>query len=422
MTRAMKTSALTSVLLAVSLAANALLAWLLFHRAPEPTPSTLALNAPAHPPSAAPAPTKATTVASARSATDSHAALRDRLLALGLPAEAVRAAIRAVIEAPRRARDRDLRAATPPLPWWQGLHGYRVTLEQENDLRGLRTAEREEMTRLFGRAGALTAAELEPYLFLPPDRAADLAALERDYTDLRFELAQAVPGDPTAAADRRRILENEYTRDLAALLTPEERTALELRTSPTAQKLATRLASFDGTDAEFRAVYDLQKTFDDTFPSTGMTVVLTGAEPRTLAETKLSEDLRAALGADRYAAWQLAQREDYRTLVDLQRRFVLPPATVDALTKFPLETSAASGRIAADPSLNSQQKVDALKALAQETRNQVRTTLGTNLGDAYLASGGAHWLSSLDRGGSFSFTPTGGVTTRSVTNRLPPPK
>jgi hypothetical protein len=153
-----------------------------------------------------------------------------------------------------------------------------------------------------------------------------------------------------------------------------------------------------------------------------MTVVLTGAEPRTLAEAKLAEDLRAALGADRYAAWQLAQREDYRTLVDLQRRFALPPATVDALTKFPLETSAASGRIAADPSLNSQQKVDALKALAQETRNQVRTTLGTNLGDAYLASGGAHWLSSLDRGGSFSFTPTGGVTTRSVTNRLPPPK
>ena len=57
MTRTMKTPALTSVLLAGSLAANAVLAWLLIHRTPEPAPSALSLNTPAptHSPSAAPA-------------------------------------------------------------------------------------------------------------------------------------------------------------------------------------------------------------------------------------------------------------------------------------------------------------------------------------------------------------------------------
>ncbi len=273
------------------------------------------------------------------------------------------------------------------------------------------------MTRLFGRADALTAAEFEPYLFLPSDRAALLAAVERAYTDLRFQLGQAVPGDPAAAADRRRVLEAEHERDLGALLTPEERTALDLRTSATANQLATRLAYFDGTDAEFRAVYDLQKAFDEKFPPSGVTVVLTGAEPRTIAGEKLHEDLRAALGPARYAAWQLAQREDYRTLVDLQRRFGLPSATVATLTQLPVETSAAAGRIAADSNLTPEQKTNALKTFGSELRAQVRTTLGPILGDAYLASGGANWLSNLDRGGSFSFSPTGGVLSRSMTNR-----
>lgn len=419
MTRAMKTSALLAPLLALSLAANALLAWLLLDRTSASSPSAPSSAARANSPSPfSPAPT----ASSASPATQSHAALRDRLLALGLPADAVRAALRATIEAPRRARDRELRAATPPLPWWQGLHGYRVTPQQEDELRLLRTAEREEMTRLFGRADALTAAELEPYLFLPPDRAARLATVERDYADLRSQLGQAVPGDPAAAAERRRVLEEEHERDLAALLTPEERTALELRTSATAQKVATRLACFDGTDAEFRAVYDLQKTFDEKFPPAGVTVVITGAEPRTIAEEKLHEDLRASLGAERYAAWQLAQRDDYRTLVDLQRRFNLPSATVATLTQLPVDSSVAAGRIAGDSALTPEQKTTALKTLGGELRAQVRTVLGPMLGDAYLASGGAHWLSTLDGGGSFSFSPTGRILSRSMTNRLPPTK
>ena len=413
----MKTSALTSVVLAFSLAANALLAWLLFARAPEPPWPASAVTARSHPTASAPA----TTSSSAHPAPDAHTALRNRLLALGFPVEAVRAAVRAVTEAPRRARDRALRAATPPLPWWQGFNGYRVTPEQEAELRDLRTAEREEMTRLFGRAGALTAAEIEPYLFFPADRAAALAALERDYTDLRFQLNQSVTGDPSAAAERRRVLENEHDRDLAALLTPEERTALELRTSTTAHRLATRLACFDGTDAEFRAIYDLQKAFDEKFPAPGLTVVLTGNEPRTLAETKLQSDLRAALGDDRYAAWQLAQREDYRALADLQRRFALPSATVATLTQLPVDTSAAAARIASDAGLDPQQKAEALKTLGNDIRAQVRTALGPTLGDAYLASSGANWLATLDRGGSFSFSPTGGILSRPMTNPPPPP-
>ncbi len=416
----MKTAALTYGLLALSLAANVLLGWLVFPRTPQSTRITPPLAA--HSPSSESAHTIAQATSAQAIASASPATLRDRLLALGFPADAVRAVVRAVIEAPRRTRDRELRAATPPLPWWQGVHGYRVTPEQEAELRSLRTAEREEMTRLFGPAGALTAAELEPYLFLPAERAAQLATLERDYADLRTQLGQALPGDPAAAAERRRVLEAEHDRDLAALLTPEERTALELRTSATAQKLATRLAYFDGTATEFRTVYDLQKTFDEKFPATGMVVVFTGNEPRTLAEAQLHADLRTALGPNRYAAWQLAQREDFRALSDLQRRFSLPPAAVAAMTQLPVETSAAAGRIADDATLTPTQKIAALKTLGQDLRAQIRTTLGPTLGDAYLGSGGANWLSTLDRGGSFSFSPTGGVSSRSMLNRPAPTK
>ncbi|MCX6953230.1 MAG: hypothetical protein NTV51_13845, partial [Verrucomicrobia bacterium] len=261
----MKSSSLVSALLGVSLVANALLAWLLFSAPVSPPPI---VPPPVSSAVAAPLPTRP-------AGSDPHLVLRDRLLSLGLSDTEVRAALRAAIAAPRLARQRQLRSLTTPLPWWQGfVVGYRFTPEQEAELRGLRLAERTELTRLFGRTGALNPADVEPYLFLPPDRAASLAALERDYRELHAQLAEASPTDPGASDARRRELDREHDRDLAALLSREERTALDLHSSPTARALASRMAYFEGTEAEFRAVYDLQKAFDEKFPATAVTVVL----------------------------------------------------------------------------------------------------------------------------------------------------
>ena len=72
-------------------------------------------------------------------------------------------------------------------------------------------------------------------------------------------------------------------------------------------------------------------------------------------------------------------------------------------------------------------------ALAPPPKADVLTTLGRELrprahhprpplGDAHPTANGSGWLVALDRSTPLTFTPTGGVTTRSVTNRLLPPK
>lgn len=400
----------SSALLALSLAANLAFAWLVMAPAPPAT----------SPSPAAPLPLAPTRASSATTpGIENHSALRDRLLALGLPVDAVRAALRAQIEAPRLARLRELRATTTALPWWHGITGHRFTPEQERELRELRRTEREALTSLFGVAGTITAAETEAYLFLPPAKAARLAALERDYFELRAQLAESGPADPAAVDERKRLLEADRERDLAALLDAGERSDLDRRQSPTARTLAQRFAYFDGSESEYRALYDLQQSFHEKFPPMSNGTLILGTTDRSLATAQLAEQQQAALGPERFAAWQRTQRPDYRALVDLQRRFDLAPTTFDTMSQLPFATAAAATRIGYDPALTSAQKADAIKTLAEQTRTQVRATLGAEAGDAYLSAGGTAWLSPLDRGYSFDFSNAGVGAIRAMNNNPP---
>ena len=67
------------------------------------------------------------------------------------------------------------------------------------------------------------------------------------------------------------------------------------------------------------------------------------------------------------------------------------------------------------------QKADALRTLGRELRPRAHHPR-RRLSDAYLTANGSGWLVALDRSTTLTFTPTGGVTARCVTNRLPPPK
>jgi hypothetical protein len=415
----------TTLLLCASLAANAALGgWWLWR--PKAAPVVAA------PPGATaptPAPTLAKADAAAVGATNSRpadaAALRDRLRVLGFPEAMVRAAVRATLEAPRLARERAFRAPGAAEPWWRPMTVF--TAAQTRELRELRKAERAEIVRVLGPGADAAAEEVERYAYLPDDKAARLAALERDYRELRRELASG-PGAPASRAEtleREKLLKAEHARDLAALLSPEEREQVEMRTSSAAFGIGIYAGNFPGTAEEFGKIYRLASDYETQRAVIDAGPMDTRARAGIDLSQKYQKDLEEALGADRYREWQRAHQVDQTALGELQRRFSVPPATIAAVKAVLQAVSEEGMVIARDQSRRREDKPAALLELANSGRARIRAVLGPDLGDAYNEASARGWLDYLERGSVPFLQSNGQMALFGVGNpgrgRTPPP-
>ena len=353
---------------------------------------------------------------------DDPAALRDALRAAGVPEELVRQIVNNKVWSRHNARLKALTAARPGnSAYWRGASEPGLSAEQRAELRELSRAAREQMAGLFGGATeAGSAADSDSHSdFLPPAKAAQLREIERDYSELRAQVLQDTQGFRTAAdLEKLRYLDEEKKRDLEALLTPAERQAYELRNSATAQRLRSQLAQFDTTEAEYQAIYGLQRAFDQKFNRDDATtggLRLFDSEAmreRSSAEKQLQADLKSTLGEQRYADYVRAQDQDYRTLQAAATRYNLPQSAVDQVYTMRDATLAASQRIANDASLDSDQKRQAISALAAPARDQVVAVLGAEVGEAYLKNTGNGWFAAVERGSSVTLSPGGGMAIR----------
>jgi hypothetical protein len=415
----------TSLFLTVSLAANAALVGVILLPTPGGDSSATSAAGP-RPPSANGAPAISTAIGQNLAAlwqSDNPAALRDALRAAGLPEDLVRQIVNNKVWSRYNARMKELTAArSGRTAYWRGSSAPGLSAEQSAELRELSRAARKQMSGLFGGAAEAGGAgeAISSYDFLPPAKAAQLRDIERDYSELRAQVLQDAQGFRTAAdLEKLRYLDEEKNRDLAELLTPEERQAYELRNSATAQRLRTQLAQFDATEAEYQAIYGLQKAFDQKYnPDDG-----TGSSPRIYdqeamrqrrdAEKQLQADLASTLGEQRYADYVRAQDQDYRTLQAAAARYNLPPAAVDQVYATRDTALAASQRIADDTSMTPDQRRQAIADLAAPVRSQIVEALGPDVASAYLANTGNRWLDPLSRGSAVAVLPGGGLNIRS---------
>ncbi|MBI4625217.1 MAG: hypothetical protein HY736_18605 [Verrucomicrobia bacterium] len=330
---------------------------------------------------------------------------RDRLRGLGFSEEFVRAAVRAQVEAPRLARQRAMAVGAASQSWWQVASSTPAgTAEQHRELRQSRLAERTELTRLLGLIGSVTTEEIEPYAFLPEGKAARVAAIRRDFLELRDEIPAdgAGPSSRAEAQKRQKLLYAEWDREVAALLTPAEFDEYKLRTSVSASAVGHGAKYFPGTADEFRALYEADKTWraatdaEESFN-----------EARRQAMEKMRQDTLAALGPERYAEWKRASQSEYQAMVELQRRFPQPAATLAALEAVPRQISEEAMVVAREQKLPDEQKLAKLRAIAADGRARVRAILGPDLGDAYNEASARGWLAELERGMVPMYQPNG---------------
>ena len=238
------------------------------------------------------------------------------------------------------------------------------------------------------------------YDFLPADKREQVLALKTKYEELENEIymrAQGIVLDQDEQALRQ--IEQQRQVELANLLSPQELEEYELRNSHISENLRNQLSGFEPTEEEFRRLFRLQKDFEDqinrALPNAGSDEVQAEIRARAQEEGQraLQDEMQKVLGKDRFAQWQQSQDPDYKALVQIADRYNLPTETSQKIYSYKVQAEQQKQQIEANASLTEEQKQRARDAIAQETEDWVKKTMGPIYGSYIKVAG--QWIQGL---------------------------
>ncbi len=320
------------------------------------------------------------------------------LRAMGCPEATVRDIIVADVNKLYAARERALVGGTNKFEFWKkqrpALDEARLAQKRE-----LLAEKRAVLKELLGadapaaESGAVSQSEArkEQVLgFLPREKQDQVAEL-RESCSMKVQALMAGKARPDKSdLERIQALESELRENVAQRLTPQEMEDLELRASGTANYLRATLGDFEMTEEEFCAVFKLRKGLDEQYGYTSH------EDPRKVAaEVAVEQQVKAALGDDRYAQYTRERNWSTSTLRNVARDFNIPKET--AVQVFDLKGPAqeAATRIRMDSSLAPAQRQEALLGLQQATVEGIARAIGADAAQAYAREGS--WIRALSR-------------------------
>ena len=287
--------------------------------------------------------------------------------------------------------------------WWRQRPGFANPGSREQQLVARRELS-DALIAAFGDDLGMGGSEQSQLSFLTPQKRDALRRINQDYDEM---MAKFSAGGVQLASDREklRLLRLERDNDIAALLTPEERIAYEMRTSMSGNTIKNRYGDAIESEAEFQKLYALQKAFDEKFSREALTGRISPEVMRTRAEAErqLEAEMRTAVGEDRYAALRRAADPDLRTIDALASRLNLPASTTDSVLSSRDNYSTASQRIANDAALPLPERRTQIQALASQAKSELTRTLGSEAADAYAQR--SPWMNMLQNGVAYSTTP-----------------
>lgn len=361
------------------------------------TPPSPALPAPATAAPAAPAPAAPTARdiwAGLRA--DDLAAQRDILQAEGFPPAAIRALLAAQLRERYAARRKAIESAQQEQPYWRNPV---PDASAQAQLRALMLEEQKALRELLGPdpVNSHAARLRREFPQLAAEKVDLVAGIRERYDELRQEIYGPTRGSLTPSErERANQLEKALRQEIAAVLSPDELEHYELRSSDTANQLRFTLASFDATEAEFTALFRLQRVFGDQNRFVGGGESIEQQRARSDAYRRLGEDIAAALGPARYADYQRATDYNFRQASALISRLNLPPETTLSLYAVQKDVETRRAAIYRTASATQPPSRDQLTTLAAEAAARITTVLGGNqtATELYKQHGGS-WLAQL---------------------------
>lgn len=378
-----------TLVLALSLALNAVGAVLFLLGRNSPAPATAPVQAVA--PARTPAPTLSPEVWPALETTELPT-LIDRLKASGFPPDMVRAVVAAQINELFAARRRALLSTAANRPYWKdGAPDHQTIMAQ----RELAREQQKLMRDLFGETaeGDDPMRSLYPNRsleFLPADKAGEVRRIIRDFEERRLDLFSS-----GVLMDREKInaLEKEQQAMIGQVLSADELKEYNVRNSSTANNLREQLAGFNPTEEEFRAIFALRYAFDERF-GTSFSITMSPAEQRARmeAEKVLTEQIKASLSAPRAAEYDRGTDFNYRRTSQLVNRLELPAETAANLWNVQKEFERRRNDLYRSSSGPADSRNQQLAEMQQEAVARITPLLGSAQNvEAYKQYGG-QWL------------------------------
>jgi hypothetical protein len=210
--------------------------------------------------------------------------------------------------------------------------------------------------------------------------------IRRDYEEVRARAAADYAATDRDAAGglqgflrQLALLEREKRADLAAVLTPRELEDLERRETPAGQTVQRLLGPTTASEEQRRAVFQLQREFEDRF---ALTFEFTPAAllERETARQQLNEKVRAVIGDALFlTAWLSGEGPEDVRLTELVSQQGLPVETGIALWRIKAEFLRRRMEITAASGTSVAQRRAAQTTLVQQIEVRLIGVLGTGL-------------------------------------------
>lgn len=324
---------------------------------------------------------------------EDYPAYIENLRAIGCPEQTVRDIIIADLDLLWSSRLASIYPRREDLKFWHSEeYELRNNYDQREFLRQERAVDRDkrevirelvdsdlvaERMKLAGRED-----EFERKLsWLDVDKRMDVRDVWERYEDEEWAIQQKIfdEGVPLNDEDRAKLQDLRDKRDaeMSALLTPEERSGFDLWMSPVADELRHDLYGMNATEQEFRELYQLRRNFEEKWNPDYVDF----EDPRQAAawaeaQTELEVRIKESLGEDRYRNYLRGRDEDFHLLNSAVSRYDLDRDVAHDVYNFKNALEAEKEAVFHDPDLTPQQREQALGAMSQATKEEVRRMLG----------------------------------------------
>lgn len=334
-----------------------------------------------------------------RLAGESARAFAQRLRAAGVSVRTARLLVGDALRGEYLDRQRQLIGSTEPGEFWKTTAAA-ADRDRQAELRALAREHRDLLVELFGPdddAAAELDRERRLYGPLPPEKLERVDRIHADYGEMAEDVRTAA-GGMLLPADRETLalLEQERRKDVSAILSAEELELYDLQTSATARALRARLAAFAPNEKEFRALFALQRDFDERHGAGGPLDESRQRE-RAAAVNELDARIHAALGDARYEEFRKTQDAGFRLAARIAERFGLPTRRAGDVYALARTTQTRLTALRDDKALSAEAARASLVELARDTGGRLTTLLGAEGAELYRQASCGAWLRALER-------------------------
>ncbi len=333
-----------------------------------------------------------------------------KLRGIGCPEATIRDIIVADIDKlyePRVVALRELPTYQPEKFWISDMYGSR-TVKRDPEKAAQLKALMEERSALIKELLGVEESELRmahstyedpnktAFEFLSPEQRDKMKELAKKFGEERSKIYAEAGGSISMETQAElAALRKRELAEMHGFMTPEQIFEYDIRTSETARNIKYNEArGMDLTEAEFRALFASKRAQEEARLNPGEKPTPEQIKASQEAAKLAQDNLRTALGEERYKEMQLAQDYGFRQLLSAAPFLGFDKAAALRVGDLKTETEKAANELRRNTALSPEERNKALQDIRTAAEAAITKEIGEK-GYKYYKRQGGHWLNNL---------------------------